>query len=394
MTSPIGMYSWFRYSLFPSLVALVAVLVVPSTAHAAVNTFKTVCSEVQTPAEPWADDAILFPGQFPAGPDQEFFGNTLLNASSNGSEMVTDGGAIHTTCMDRFDTAGYWVPTLYRDGVRIVPTGMDAYYARIRRLTDAAGNPITRVAVPPTDFRMSAGLEGATTTQKMNIVKWRCIGVAGGFQVAPPACPSGHLGLVVRFPSCWDGQNDRVANNTNNVAYVSQSRGGARCPSGYSVAIPEIMLTVHYDAAPALPDCHLVVNPQDGQNCYVYTLSEVNPITGQRDDQGSIYGGYGRFLNGWAASTDPSGKDFSSLIQNVDNAPDGTLGCTQTCTATQPTGDSYVPIFGSASHASRSMRATRRARARSMRARSMRARSMRARSIRATRRAHAGHRAS
>ena len=73
-------------------------------------------------------------------------------------------------------------------------------------------------------------------------------------------------------------------------------------------------------------DCHLVLNPQDGQNCYVYTLSELNPSTGQRDDQGSIYGAYARFLNGWNASLDPSGKDFTSLIQNVDNAPDGSAG--------------------------------------------------------------------
>jgi hypothetical protein len=319
------------------LLALTLCFVLGAAASAAantVNTFITVCSLVQNPAEPWPEDPISFPDQPPpVGPNNEFFGNTGARFDSTGFSLLADGNATHTTCRDRFDTAAYWVPTLYQDGVRLAPRGLDAYYQRL------AGVP--SVVAPPTNFRLIAGNDAATAPQDRTKVEWHCMGQQGTFQKAPPAC-SGQLGLDIRFPSCWDGSMNLQANHTNNAVYET---GAGSCPRGFTTAVPKILLTIHYPGA-SKPDCHLVRSPMDGVNCYVYTLSEY--VNGQTDDQGSIYGQQADFLNGWNTTldtTDPSPLDFASLIQRFDNAPNGTPGCDNTCTQTNPTGDSFLPIY-------------------------------------------------
>lgn len=326
------------------LVAAVALAWAPAAAAQTANTFKTVCSPVQVdpfssvnPFDPQQMDPIVYPGQF-TGHLHEFFGNTQINDASTGEQLLADGAATHTTCEDRFDTAAYWVPVLYRDGVRVPPYGLDAYYQRL------AGIP--SVVAPPTDFRLIAGEHTATAPQAATKVEWHCMGQAGTFAATPPAC-SGQLGLDVRFPSCWDGLSDLQANNTNNVVYEKGNGGTAYCPTGFTTAVPKILLTVHYPGA-YLPDCHLVSSPRDGVNCYVYTFSEFNEVTGQLDDQGSIYGGHADFLNGWNTTpdtVDSTPKDFASLIQRFDNRPTGSAGCDEICTRSSPTGDAFEPLY-------------------------------------------------
>jgi hypothetical protein len=310
-----------------------------SAAANTANTFITVCAPVA--GGPQQMDPIVYPGQLPAGHLHEFFGNTTINPLSNGDQLVADGedaagSPTHTTCRDRFDTAAYWVPTLYKDGVRVAPKGLDAYYQRL------AGFPA--VVVPPTDFRMIAGSHTATAPQDPTKVEWHCMGQPGTFAKSPPAC-SGQLGLDVRFPNCWDGGSDLQANNTNNVVYPT----GNSCPPSNSTVVPKILLTIHYPGA-SKPDCHLVRAPSDGVNCYVYTFSEFDEVTGQLNDQGSIYGGHADFLNGWNPNPDTSPLDsgpldFASLIRQFDNAPSGAAGCDNTCTQSDPTGDAYQPIY-------------------------------------------------
>jgi hypothetical protein len=70
------------------------------------------------------DDPIVFPGQPGASHLHDFFGNTGVDAFSTFKSML----AGETTCRVASDTAGYWTPTGYLDGVQIQPKVMRIYY--------------------------------------------------------------------------------------------------------------------------------------------------------------------------------------------------------------------------------------------------------------------------
>lgn len=58
------------------------------------------------------DDPIIFPGQPGASHSHDFMGSTVVNASSTTAELL----AGDTSCKDRKDKSGYWIPTLlYKD---------------------------------------------------------------------------------------------------------------------------------------------------------------------------------------------------------------------------------------------------------------------------------------
>ena len=70
------------------------------------------------------DDPIVFPGQPGASHLHDFFGNKGVDAFSTFKSML----AGETTCRVASDTAGYWTPTGYLDGVQIKPKVMRIYY--------------------------------------------------------------------------------------------------------------------------------------------------------------------------------------------------------------------------------------------------------------------------
>jgi Domain of unknown function (DUF1996) len=60
-----------------------------------------------------ADDPIVFPGQPGASHVHDFFGNVTTDAASTVESML----AGETTCRAASDTAGYWAPAVYLNGV-------------------------------------------------------------------------------------------------------------------------------------------------------------------------------------------------------------------------------------------------------------------------------------
>jgi hypothetical protein len=328
-----------------TITAMLCMLYATSSAYARGNIFKTICKTETTGnyPSPVRMDPIVYPGQFPAGHYHEIFGNTTINPSSTGQQLLNDGNAIHDTCDDRFDTSNYWVPELLRDGVRVVPRLVDVYYVRIVGLKDSTGQTLTKVTEPPVGFRIIAGNHDATTPQSM--ISWHCRGVLRSSYKVPPTCSKSMgegLGVNITFPNCWDGGSDLLSNNSNNVVYMKQSNNVRQCPAGHDVQVPRLGVEVLYDN-PTLPDCHLVSTPVDGQNCYVYTLSEVNAM-GQPDDQGPVYGMHADFFDAWSDvqdTTDNPPLDFKSMLDKFLNAPDGASNstCVEDCTRTNPTGD-------------------------------------------------------
>ena len=70
------------------------------------------------------DDPIVYPNQPGVSHSHDFFGNVSTTASSTYDSML----ASHTSCGYLADTAGYWNPTAYINGVRVPAIRVSAYY--------------------------------------------------------------------------------------------------------------------------------------------------------------------------------------------------------------------------------------------------------------------------
>jgi hypothetical protein len=179
------------------------------------------------------DDLIVFPGQPGLSHDHTYFGATTTNASST-LESLREGG---TTCQRPGDTAAYWVPTLFRDGVAVEPLGVTIYYRR---------RTVAPLRAFPEGLRMIAGDARATSPQARRVTFWNC-GVTAGVAPSsePPDCPEGRrngLRLHVTFPNCWDGRNLDSSDHRSHMAY---SERGV-CPASHPVEVPSISLIVRY----------------------------------------------------------------------------------------------------------------------------------------------------
>lgn len=180
-----------------------------------------------------SDDPIVHPEREGASHQHEFFGNTTTSADSTYRSLRAGG----TTCRIEGDTAAYWVPSLYADGVRVAPIRVNAYYLR--------GRGAGRVAAFPAGLKVVAGNGEATTPQSTGIAGWKCSGIrVQTLSAGPVECPGvSHNVLVIRFPDCWNGEDLDSANHKSHMAY----RVNGRCPSGYPVRVPRLALNVHYD---------------------------------------------------------------------------------------------------------------------------------------------------
>lgn len=246
-----------------SVALLALALLAPATTAAAApriggplhdGIFLSVCTLSHTAS----DDPIVHPGESGASHQHEFFGNTTTDADSTDASLRAGG----TTCRIEADTAAYWVPTLYDDGVRVAPIRVNAYYLR--------GGRAGWVASFPAGLKVIAGNGSATTAQPTAVTGWKCSGIRlQRLSSVPVACPTdSHAVLVIRFPVCWNGRDLDSADHKGHMAY--RVRGA--CPAGFPVRVPRLSLNVHYD----LPS-----------------------TTGLTLASGSIYSSHADFFNAW-----------------------------------------------------------------------------------------------
>lgn len=184
------------------------------------------------PSHVLPDDPIVFPGQSGASHEHLFFANRSTDAFSTFDEMR--GGT--TTCPLSADTAGYWVPTLYKGGALVMPRRILAYY----RVPAKSVDPTTVIPFPP-DFRLVAG--GTSTVNPFvtpNFVFWSCTDSASTRSPEPQPCPK-HTRITIAFPSCWDGIHLDSADHRSHVTYPHPRTG---CPASHPQPIPRLGLTV------------------------------------------------------------------------------------------------------------------------------------------------------
>ena len=185
-----------------------------------------------------ADDPIVHPGQPGASHVHDFFGNDSANAFSTYASLR----AATTTCTRAGDTAAYWMPTVYQNGVVVRPLKATVYYR------DMAPDHADVRSFPP-DFRMVAGNHDATKPQRPLLVGWACRHSAGGLKGrwtsdVPTCSLNENLVFRVRFPDCWNGRDLDTPDHMSHVAY---SKNGV-CPNGFPVAVPRVSMTVAYDS--------------------------------------------------------------------------------------------------------------------------------------------------
>jgi hypothetical protein len=181
------------------------------------------------------DDPIVFPSQPGASHLHDFYGNTSVNAFSTFTTML----AGETTCRVPSDTAGYWAPAGFLNGVRVKPGVMRIYY-----LAGATGTPGTI----PADLQMVGGNKEAQSPAENPHVSWSCgqtTSVSTPHQDMPYDCRPWAAypfvdGIVasIDFPSCWNGIGLRPED-------VTYPEGGA-CPPGFGNVIPKLSERVHY----------------------------------------------------------------------------------------------------------------------------------------------------
>lgn len=199
------------------------------------------CTTVHTRS----DDPIMHAGMPGMSHLHDFIGNPTTSATSTYASMVA---APPSGCSNASDTAGYWVPALYRNGVRVAPNGAGTrqqIYYRANNLR--SGTHIT--AFPP-DFRMITGNPAATSTAANpklgSEIYWGCSDNSTGKLVAPPAsCATGIVTLHFGFPNCWDG----VQTHANDTAHVVFPKNGS-CPAAYPLALPRVIERFEYPVGP------------------------------------------------------------------------------------------------------------------------------------------------
>lgn len=182
-----------------------------------------------------ADDPIVYPRHPGVSHSHTFFGAATTNAGSTIASLRNS----RTTCRRRGDTAAYWVPTLYADGVAVKPTKGSAYFVLRARGMHAY----------PAGLKIVAGDAHARSPQSLDVTYWSCSGLEGTRWHSPHACSTARLGgrpsllqLDVVFPDCWDGRQLDSADHKSHMAYSRHFS----CPRSHPVKVPRLRFIVTY----------------------------------------------------------------------------------------------------------------------------------------------------
>ncbi len=207
------------------------------------------------------DDPIVYPNQPGVSHSHTFFGATTTNAASTVDSLRRSP----TTCRRSGDTAAYWVPTLYSNGVAVKPTKGSAYFVLRAREMHAF----------PSGLKVVAGDAHARAPQGSSVTYWSCSMREGTRWTTPHACATPRnsdrpslIQLDVFFPDCWDGRHLDSPDHKGHMAY---SRNWA-CPRSHPVKVPRLRFIV------------------------TYPLQRPDHLTFA---SGGIYSGHADFINAW-----------------------------------------------------------------------------------------------
>jgi uncharacterized protein DUF1996 len=189
------------------------------------------------PVRTATDDPIVHPNMAGMSHLHEFYGNNGTASDSTYNFLLGQptGCARDRSGGDPGDTAAYWHPTLFVNGVRTpVPKSTFYYTNRGRK------SPADIKSFPP-DLKVIAGNAMATEPQSTKVVYWGCgNGSSVSVVSSPPQCRSGDTGLTVHviFPDCWDGVHLDSPDHKSHMAYSTDGS----CPALHPVSLPYLIM--------------------------------------------------------------------------------------------------------------------------------------------------------
>lgn len=173
------------------------------------------------------DDPIVYPRQ-PGASHMHDFAGRPIDAYSEPSSLPDQP----TTCDVLGDSAGYWFPALYVDGVKYNPDRIQARYS-------AGGKPVSTLQSFPAGLQVVAGTNA-------KYAKAGCR--PGRSATAPLGCDKEGV-LTVQFPDCWDGVNLRSPDGKNPTHMAYSARKS--CPETHPVPVPSITMKSIFSDLPA-----------------------------------------------------------------------------------------------------------------------------------------------
>lgn len=241
------------------------------------------------PSHELPDDPIVLPGKPGAAHLHDFWGN----ASTNGNSTVATQEALSnltvadtwdgsttkpgTSCdLSTFapgtdgDTASYWAPVLYANGVKVQPGTKAQLYYRAKPTFGNGFQPF------PQDARLIVGSHAATSIATNpglanGDLYWECAGNSSThYQLPPNNC--GEILANIVYPSCYDGgpMDHTGPNNTDNEHFAYAVNG--TCPSGFSIKVPQLSEKFKYDFTPSGANLQLSANPGTTTLLPTYTM--------------------------------------------------------------------------------------------------------------------------
>jgi hypothetical protein len=212
-------------------------------------------------------DPLVFPGRTGGSHDHTFSGNTVVTPSSTPASLALTP----STCTMSRDRAVYWMPSLYNNGVRVLPYTSRAYY-RAGTTKGASIKPM------PFGLKMVAGNPAATSPQASNVAGFQCRNSGGNSvpkQSLPPRCAAGDfLEASVVFPNCWDGTRLDSADHRSHMSYAVKFA----CDAGHPIQLPQLTFSERF--------------PVDAARRTVTLSSDNSPLTLHAD-----------FINAWDTAT-------------------------------------------------------------------------------------------
>lgn len=158
-----------------------------------------------------------------------FFGNTTTNEDSN-LQSLQQG---QTNCRRPSDRSAYWMPNFTVNGQQMQPGFAGFYFQSLEPMNQDLTRPF------PQGFKMIASDENGD-------VRWACTTNQGfgNVQPSPPVdCPANSgLGLMIKFPECWDGEPAGADNQHSVVEAVAQPNGIRGCPSHHPKQLPTLTM--------------------------------------------------------------------------------------------------------------------------------------------------------
>lgn len=215
-------------------------------------------------------DPIMMPGMTGMTMQHDFFGNRTVTASTVAKDLV--GGS--TSCSTSADSSSYWTPVLSRNGVQLKPKDVLIYW-------QARPESAAKIQTMPAGISIVAGNAKATVAQSSDVIEWTCSNAPGAPMAAratiPKDCATGtSLRLIVKFPSCWDGQ---TLDGKIRTGVVYPAAGGI-CPTSNPVLIPQIVMHINYPTS----------------------LTDGLTLSTAPTEEGSTLTAHADFINGWNQS--------------------------------------------------------------------------------------------